>query len=428
MRSRAELARVSVEWVLRALALMVVVAWLARTLAVQRRGATDAATSATLIAQLSRWSTASEPARVSVDMQSPPAARERDWLGALPGAGTAVTWSGRGLAATAVSIEPLADPGRVVDVSLAAPRDDVVVLADSIGSLDSVRVTLRGARRRLLHPGRSIDAITGAVTARAALRDSLELKRILVVGEAGWEGKFAVAALEERGWKVDAHLAVSPKGDVHQGTVVDIDTAKYAAVLGIDTVALRYADRIARFVRQGGGLVLWSPAARGALASVAAGLPAPPIADDGGEPPDSAPRSVLELAPITALTNDAITLEKRGDNVALAARRVDAGRVVETGYTDSWRWRMAGGADAANRHREWLAGLVASVAYAPRHELAAEAANPAPLAALIDRLGEPSRSAPEKPWNPELLARWAAGLLAAALLLEWASRRLRGAR
>ena len=427
MHSLAERARGALEWLLR-VAVIAILSWfLVRTILVQRHGAVEDAASATLAQKLARWSTVSSPARVHVRIDHPPAGRERDWLAALPGTGTEVDWSGPSLVPTAISVEPRVDPARGADVSVAAPESAMVVLSDTLGVLDSARATRTGIRGYVPKLRGTVDAIVGPVVARAARHDSLELRRLLVIGQAGWESKFTVAALEERGWQVDAHIIVSPKGDVHQGKIADIDTAHYSAVLAIDSTAGRYGDRIAAFVKQGGGLVMWSTAARArGLAALAPGSAGALIQDEGDVPPDSAPRSALELLPITSLSGDAVVLERRGGDVTLAARRVGLGRVLETGYTNSWRWRMAGGADALARHRDWIAGLVALVATSGRHAVPAAPSDVAPLVTLIDRLGPATKATEGAALDPAVIARWVFGIVCAALMLEWASRRLRG--
>jgi hypothetical protein len=310
---------------------------------------------------------------------------------------------------------------------VAAPESALVVLSDSLGVLDSARATAAGVHAVIPKPRATTDAVVGPVVARAALRDSLHLGRLLVIGSASWETKFTVAALEERGWEVDARIVVSPRSDVRQGEIAAIDTSRYSAVLAIDSTAGRYGDRIARFVEQGGGLVLWTPAARArSLARIAPGVAGKRIEDEGAVPRDSAPRAALGLVPVERLADVAIVLVRRGGNVSIAARRVGQGRVIETGYTTSWRWRMAGGDDAPSRHREWLAGLVASVAYTGRTVLAAPPTDAAPLASLIDRLGTAAPEWKEAGLDQEVIARWVFGVLCAALLLEWASRRTRG--
>jgi hypothetical protein len=428
MPSRAELSRYT-EVLLRVLVIGLLAWYLVHVLHGSRRGREESAASGTLRESLARWSTAASPERVHVALDHPPDGLERDWLSALPGAATAVTWSGPSLLPTAISVEPRADPAGGVQVGIAAPESSMVVLRDTLGALDSAIANSTGVHATVPRPRATLDAVVGAVAARGARHDSLELRRLLVVGRAGWESKFTVAALEERGWKVDVDLALSLRGDVRQGGIGAMDTARYSAVLALDSTAGRYGEGIARFVRQGGGLVLWSPAARShALASIAPGRPGAVIEDDGTAPSDSAPRRSLTLVPITSLADDALVLERRGSDVSMAARRVGLGRVIETGYTDTWRWRMAGGDDAPDRHREWIAALVASVAHTGRVSLAAPPTDVAPLASLIDRLGPPVAAPAQRGGRDTNMVRWIFALLCAALLIEWSSRRLRGAK
>ncbi|HWZ58861.1 MAG TPA: hypothetical protein VNW46_07750 [Gemmatimonadaceae bacterium] len=428
MRLRADVVRAWGERLLR-VAVIILLGWyLVETIRARGHGAEEQGTSARLRERLARWSTVAAPQAVHVALDHPPAGVERDWLAALPAAATVVSWSGPALLPTAVAVEPRADPAGGADLSVAAPADSLVVLRDTVGTLDSARATVFGVRAEVPRPRPIIDAVVGAVTARGARHDSLTLKRLLVIGQAGWEMKFTVAGLEERGWGVDAHYVVSPKSDVRQGDHGSIDTARYAAVLAIDTTAAHIGDRIAKFVHSGGGLVLWSPAAKArSLAALAPGGAGTLVEDDGVAPPDSAPRAVLELVPIVGLVPDAIVLERRGAQVSLAARRVGAGRVIETGYTDLWRWRTAGGDASPEQHRAWLAGLVARVAYAPRVSVAAPPTDVAPVATLIDRLGVATReSTVRRTIDPALIASWIFGILCAALVIEWASRRVRG--
>lgn len=430
MPSFAERARSAAEWLLRALALALLVWCLVLALGAGSNDRTEAGNSATLRESLERWTTISRPARAHVALEHPPTGPEQDWLAALAGAGTAVEWSGPELLPTAIAIEPRADPVGGADVSVAAPPDAPVVLRDTLGALDSLRADAYGVRAYVARPREVLRAGVGPVVASAALHESLSLKRLLVLGAAGWETKFVTAALEERGWKVDTHVAVSPETSVRQGTVVAIDTARYSAVIAVDTTAAPYAERIARYVRSGGGLLLWSPAAavRG-LAPLAAGRAGNLIEDEGHAPRDDAPREDLALMPITSLVPDAVALERKGEEIALAARRVGAGRVIQTGYVNSWRWRMAGGEDAPERHRTWLAGLVSRVAYTGRTQLQVPPTDPAPVAKLIDRLGPsvPALDAREVR-RPEARLPWIFAALCGMLLLEWLSRRTRGVR
>ena len=430
MRSRGSAVRAGAEWGLRLLVLVLLSGYLVHTLRLRGRGTTEASDSRGLRSALARWSMVVAPAHVRLALDHPPPVRERDWLAALPGAGTTVAWGGRSLLPTAIALDPVADPQGGVDVAVASPVAATVTLRDTLGLLDSARAMAIGVRFHVPQLRTALEAQVGPVTARGAALDSLDLHRLLVVGEAQWETKFVIAALEERGWLVDAHIAVSPKhrGDVQQGEIGDIDTSRYSAVLAIDSTAARYGDRIARFVHAGGGLLLWSPAAKApALAALAPGAPGTMIADENQVIGDTAPRTALEVVPLVGLQADAIVLERRGEAVTLAARRVGSGRVVETGYTDFWRWRMAGGDAAPDEERGWLAGLVASVAYTGRRSVAVPHTDVAPVATLIDHLG------PATPGlgvagvlNMEALLHWVFPVLVAGLVLEWSSRRLRG--
>lgn len=427
MRSPAERARLTAEWLLRAVVIIVLALALAASLGLGGQRRTETVASDELEDALERWSITASPATVHAHLTHAPAAEERDWLAALSGAGTSVGWSGPEMVPAAIDIELRADPQGGADITVAAPEDAAVVLRDTVGVLDSMAADAGSLRAFVERPAPAIDAVVGALTARAALRDSLHLRRLLVIGAAGWETKFTIAALEERGWNVDARVRVSPETLVRQGEPPQIDTARYAAILVIDTTAAPFADRIVRYVREGGGLLLWSQAAR-AFAPVAAGRAGELIEHEGRLPRDTLPRQGLSLVPITAAAEDAIAIEMRDGHIALAALRVERGRVIQIGYTDSWRWRMAGDGESPDRHRAWLAALVANVAYAPATRIAARHADPAPLAALVQRLGPRSEDAARAGFDPETLARWAFAILCLALLAEWASRRIRGAR
>jgi hypothetical protein len=269
--------------------------------------------------------------------------------------------------------------------------------------------------------------------ARSATRDSLALGRVLVLGQVGWETKFVTAALEERGWRVDARMELGPKGDVLQSapglraSAFVVDTARYSAVVAVDSTAARYAQ-IAGYVRSGGGLVATASAVRvPALAALGAGGMERPI--EAVEPfaaDTLRPRRSLALRPIS-LRPDAVPLESRDAAVAVAARRVERGRVVVMGYEDTWRWRMGGGPDAVERHRDWWADLVARVAYTSRvTHPASPAIDEAPYARLVERLGSPVSAGVAGRASRVLPIAFLFAVLALALLTEWASRRLRG--
>jgi hypothetical protein len=253
-----------------------------------------------------------------------------------------------------------------------------------------------------------------------------------VIGNAAWETKFVTAALEEEGWKVDAFIHVAPQVDVTQGAIASIDTSRYSAVVAVDEAAAPYADRIAQFARSGGGVVLTpQAAATDALASLRSGAANRVSSEDASiQASGSVNLANLPLAPITSLRADAVPLEKRGSGVAVAARRVFAGRVAQLGYEDTWRWRMAGAPDAVRDHRLWWSNIVASVAYAPRiSRTINEGADAAPLASFVAAVGPSSSasSASNAAANVQRWPMWLFLLIAVALLAETASRRLRGA-
>lgn len=408
---------------------MVILAWLLIQ-ALRRSAAAPETTDArALPASLAAWSTSRAPARVHVRIDTALSPAQRDWLAALGGAGTRATWEGTGVVPLAAVAEPIADPTGATGIWVAAPAGAAVALADRFGVLDSVSAGPAGARFLARSAPSAVRVRAGTLVSRAPVRDSLTLPRLLVLGQTGWESKFVTAALEEQGWVVDARLALSPKGDVRQGRLARIDTARYAAVIALDTTALVYAGQIVPYVRSGGGLVTTTAAvaapALHALRVGTAEVERP--ADVPFDSVPSAPRRALALVPI-ALRDDAIPLERRDSLVAVAARRVERGRVAVIGYEDTWRWRMAGGDDAVERHRAWWADLVASVGHVDRvRRSSTEPVDEAPMAHLVERLGGPAP--PPAGIDPRhgIPRGWLFALFAAALLLEWASRRLRGA-
>ncbi|HUK64677.1 MAG TPA: hypothetical protein VLV15_15155, partial [Dongiaceae bacterium] len=299
---------------------------------------------------------------------------------------------------------PVADPQRGTDVLVAAPGGALIRLSDTLGVRDSAISTVTGSRFHLAGSTESAEALVGSVRARESLRDSLTLGRLLVLGRAGWETKFTIAALEERGWQVDTRLAVAKSADIARAAA-PIDTGRYSAVLALDSTAARSAAEITRYVRSGGGLLLWPGAATAkSLAPLAPGGAGPVEADRSRSPAVGAPREALDLAPITALKADALVLERQGSNVSVAARREQLGRVAQVGYTDLWRWRMAGADGSVEAHRTWLARLVAGVAWTRRTALNAPPGDAAPLATLIDRLGPATE--PTAPAAASLVERW----------------------
>jgi hypothetical protein len=393
---------------------------------------------------LARWTRAPAAAgHASLDALPDPVTR--DWLRALAGAGMRVGWSAARAPSLAVSGERAREPGGDVLVRVASPPGLAVAVGDEAGTLDSVRAGRAGAGVALGAAGDTLVARAGGAVARAAGAPAPRLGQVLVLARAGWEGKFVVAALEERGWAVRARLAVAPGVVVEQGAAaVALDTATTAAVVALDSASLATSGtgRLAAYVRAGGGLVLAGNAARaaGALAVARGGDSVPGVP---GALVGEAPRRGLALRPLAGLADGAVVLERRpspsgipatGAPVAAAARRVGAGRVVQLGYADTWRWRLAGDDGAPEAHRRWWSGVVGAAAYAPAAAPAdtagatgGDALDPAPLASAVAALGPPSpapaRAAAGGPARSHVPDAALLATALAAVLAEVASRR-----
>ena len=433
------------------------------------------ASSEDLATQLERWSSVASPGWVEVRFSHAPGVVERDWLSALSRAGTRVRWSAESIPPTATAITALADPAGGAELAMAAPGGASLVLRDTIGVRDSMRASAQPLRVHLPRVEPGTEAVSGGARARDQLRDSLLLRRILLLGRAGWETRFLAAALTERGWIVDARFVVAPGSDVLQGIAgsrraapapviatpqqamgmqfpgrmqpaqppqplpsaqpaapppvlrLTIDTARYSAVIIVDSTAARDAGAIARYLRDGGGVILWPDAlTEPAFRAMAAGGLGTPVERDDQPIRDSLPRTQLALVPLLPLHPDAIPLEQRGGAVAVAARRIGAGRVLQVGYRDVWNWPMEGDSLAPEAYRAWVAGLVARVALVGRVSRAPEATDPAPLSGLIDRLGPATPPSGTTGEASSVLPGWLLALLCLLFLLEWASRRTRG--
>jgi hypothetical protein len=406
----------------------------------------NSARSADLMRALREWTLAdAEPADIHVQLDSTPSPLERDWLAALRAAGSRVSWGGA-LPALGVDVQPVAAPHGGLAVLVAAPSGATVVLSDRVGVIDSSTARDGGARFTIAAANAGLVARAAGSRARAPVPTPSRVRRVLVLGAAGWESKFVVAALEEDGWTVDAVLHVAPNVDVTQGAAGAIDTSRYSAVIALDSTAAPRAAQVVRFVASGGGLILVGSAATiGALAPVRVGTggrmdPATVRAGDAGP----TTLQTLAAAPLTGLADDAVVLSRRGGAVMAAARRHVGGRVLQLGYEDDWRWRMAGGETSVADHRAWWTRAVASVAYTPRADsvprrtnadgFAASAgaggADQAPVASLIGAIGPASAGAivVGERRLPRTPASWLFALLAFCLLAEWTSRRSRGAR
>ena len=378
--------------------------------------------------RLASWTRLPPSVVLHGDFATTPGPWAIEWLGALRRSGHAVTWSGAP-PALALAAEALADPQGGARIDVGAPTDERVALRDDASAIDSLHISnLGGSVTAPILVGDILANAAGQL-ATAVAPDSVPTRTIVVIGGAGWEGKFVVAALEERGWPVTARFAIAPNVDVGPAALT-LDTARVAAVVAIDTLVQRYGAAVERFVRSGGGLVLAGPSSQ---ATAAASLA--PGAIGSRFRPTVLPRDTFDLGstgffPVSSLKPDAVALERRTGGVAIAARRVGAGRVIQVGYDDSWRWRMAGATGSETAHREWWSRLVSAVAYVPesaRVSVSTSAVG-APLAMLVDRVG-PSRSSPPAgsgsgPIDRRIIL---AGIMI-LLLAEWASRRLRGMR
>ena len=431
MRSRAERLRRIAEHGTRVVAMAALATLVWRATRPPAESGVDVARG-DLRSVLARWTVA--PARaMRVTLDAAPDPRTRDWLRALSRSGGSVHWSAsRPIVAAAVAAEPAAEPNGATRVRLASAAGEPVSVADDAGALDTLP---RGGPAEL-----ELAAVAGAVHASGATfhattdaRDSVVLRPVLVLGAAGWESKFTIAALEERGWRVASRVRVAPNIEVTQGPLGTIDTSRYAAVVALDSTAASSATEIARYARTGGGVILAGNSARiGRFGAIAPGRVSARVAGVAGAVASATPRTGLGGFPVALPSADAVVLESRDGVAMIAARRVDAGRVMQVGYDESWRWRMAGGDEGAAAHREWWSRLLAAVAYTPLvpRNSGVIAVDETPLASLVDALG------PATPSTDRLAPRPDSGrvtwilftLIVASLLAEWTSRRLRGAR
>jgi hypothetical protein len=434
MPSRAEI-RGGLEVTLRGVSL-IILAWMLWSSLDRESAATVVeARSGNLDAAIRDWTSAGlAPDRIVVELDSTPSRLQRDWLRALSRSGSALSWSGD-IAPIAVSAQRIAAPRGGMVVLAATDGAQPLQLFDDVGALDTATTRNGGATFRVPAATGFIGARSAGNVARAAQPDSVRIRRLLVLGSAGWESKFVTAALEEDGWSVDAAMSVAPGVTVTQGATAPIDTSRYSAVIALDEAAAARAPEIGRYVSSGGGLVLAGSASRSAgFAALRAATPGRLEAPAALSSEAPATLASLGFLPASLLKGDAIPLGRSGASTVLAARRHGGGRVLQQGYLDTWRWRMSGGDESLDDHREWWSRAVASVAYAPAVRSTAEnlgeSADNAPTAGVIDALGPTSSRV-----GPSLASAaasislwWLFAALALCLLGEWASRRLRGMR
>ena len=430
MRSPGELRRAA-EWSLRA-GLVAMLAWsLWRALHEREPGAlTRSATSGTLTRALDEATRGGRVAALDVGVDSFPTLVQRAWLAALRSAGVVVRWSGAP-PALGVSVERVREPRAPVRVLLAADTGAALALSDSAGAIDTLRVESGGATLEAADLVGAVRARRAGYSATAAAPSHDARRAVLVLGRASWESRFLLAALTESGWRVRARLPVAPGVAVSDPDILPIDTSRYDAVVALDSSAADLAPAIARFIGAGGGLVAAGSATSiDALRSL---LPARAGARRPGRillDSDSVTRADLPFRPLGGPRPDASVLERTSAGIATAARRAGMGRALSVGYDETWRWRMLGGSSGASAHRTWWSRTVGLVA--PERETAREpvrGSDAAPVAALVEALGPPSRpSVPLAIRRGDALPLLALLLLSVALLAETASRRFRGAR
>lgn len=383
------------------------------------------ATTTELSKQLAAWTKSSVSVALHADLETAPDGPSVDWLAALRRSGHSVSWSGNP-PAVAMSAESLTDPSGGVRVDVAGPRGIPVLLRDEGGLLDSMRIKTDGASATAPIVVGSLSALAGDQRIGIGVPDTSHVRSIVVIGDAGWEGKFIVAALEERGWSVITHFSVAPNVDVTDGSTSTIDTSRIAAVIAVDSSIQSYGAVLDRFVNSGGGLVLAGAASKApSVASLAPGSLGARIRP-AVEPTDTISLGSTGFYPVSLTRSDAVVLDRRPSGIAVAARRVGAGRVIQVGFDDSWRWRMAGAPGSDRAHREWWSRVVAAVAYVPPSSASSSLGESAPLVRLVDALGPP-RQIPGATTRGALIdSRIIMAFMMLCLLAEWTSRRMRG--
>jgi hypothetical protein len=432
MRSPADRLRLAAERIVRAAAIILAVLAIVQASASRTPRPVSIRIDQPILAALPEL-TAARPTTAHVGVRTLPTVVERDWLVALRRAGLDLSWSDEGAARVAISAVAAIDPAGGWTVGVSAPNGMPVEIADAIGMLDSATVAGVGARFMVAGAAGAVIASSGdAVASSTPLPPPARVRPVLVLGSAGWESKFVISALEERGWIVHARLRVSPTSEVTLGPPVTVDTATYGAVILLDSAGAEASRSLIGFVRSGGGLIVAGSAGRSP--ELATLLPARMGALEPGSllrATMSSAREGLPMYPLVRLRSDALALDRREGRVVVAARRERAGRVIQVGEIESWRWRMTGGDDAPALHRSWWSRLVGSASYvgAPDPILPATP-EAAPYAALVHSLGAPSEvpglADEDRPADP--LPAWIGLAILSLLVAEWASRRLRGAR
>ena len=356
-------------------------------------------------------------------------------------------WDSTGVRALALAANgtPMPQPSTLIAASATA-RDSVaplsLVVRDAGGVLDSVAgsaplIGVRATQVSGVVRAQVQRRGTTMATATVLASSKLAVRRVLFMGQPGWDAKFVIAALEESGWLVDGTLALSLTARARVGAPSDLDTARYSAVVVIDS-GVANERVLRRFVSQGGGAVIAGDALRDPeLASL---VPARIVGDRAVVAGSLLTDQPLRGLPAYRLRAEraAIVLAHEGTLAMVVASRRSVGRLVASGYRATWHWRMEGRDGSMDAHRQWWNALVSAVAFAPvttqvpSGDSAPGARWPgdaAPVADLVARVGEPSGEL-ARPGEPRraVVPLWLLFAIAVvALLLEWLLRRLRGA-
>ncbi|MES3034215.1 MAG: hypothetical protein V4813_09485 [Gemmatimonadota bacterium] len=375
---------------------------------------------------------------IEVTLDAVPDARSRAFFRAVRGSGHVLRVTApRVLPALAVAAEEEWRASGGTRLQVVAADSARHAAQDAAGLIDSIAIDSAGLRTRsgplagALHVGRAGVAPLVATSPTEA--------RVLVLGSATWESRFLVAALEEAGWPVDVAVSLSPKVTIGQGAARLPSRDRHAIVVLLPGAPSSAMAALPAFVRSGGGVVIVGEAARSAgVAAIRAGAPGATMRGEVGAEAGDEPRHGLDLVPVATLAPGSVALESRDGRVAVAARRVGAGRVMQVGYDNSWLWRMAGDDQSPDAHRRWwsalLSGIVSQREPESRIVTTAESdtLDAAPVAALARDLGLPTvgGGAVRSMASPSLAAsldpRWLLATALLSLVVSWTLRRWRG--
>lgn len=412
----------------RTLALLVVVALAWRS--GEGRGAPAVRGSEGLVDAL-RQATRQAPAELHVQADSIPGAAERAWLRALRDAGTPVTWTRDSQAPPLVATEVVPGPERRVRIAmLDAPAGGG--LHDAVGRLAEAPLGPQPLQEVDAVPAGSVQARSSGGLALATPAPDTSTPRALVLARAGWEGRFVAQGLRDAGWAVETDFLVNSAQAGQAASVrsrgARAPNSSVSVVIALDETAAPRAGALAAWVRAGGGLLLGPDAL--AVPGLAALSPAglgPRVDGSLGGLNSRTPRRGLDRHALGLRDEAAVAVEREGEVVRVAARRVELGRVGVIAYRDTWRWRMEGDAGAPEAHAAWWSAMAGAVAAPPAAAEPSPADDPAPLASMVDALGPPAERGRATDMFPATsIDAILLSLACLALLVAWWARRARG--